>query len=200
MKIMTRSQEFNLLEKNEKIILMYTISIKLLMNICQENNIYDSSKKLILTYPLDTLLDKICIDLWSVIYKYRNIHYQIFIGRIDKEYPGYKKIKYNKPQQIFDGIFGEIYRANNGYISLDDFEPGSSISFDDGYCIVFRNKLITISPESKNKLIRLETINAYGHQIVSNHMSDIIRSARRTALFCFFVMNEYSDHYSLQKK
>lgn len=164
------------------------------MNIIRENNMYDSSKKIILTYPLDTLLDKICVDLWSVIYKYRNIHYQIFIGNRSKKYPGYKKLKYDNPKRIFNEIFREIYRANNGYISLDYFKSGSYISFNDGYSIIFRGIMVTTLSEPINKLIQLEVFNNYDHEIVSNNMGEVTRRCGYDAHLCFFVMNEYPDN------
>jgi len=163
------------------------------MKISQENNIYDSSNKIILTYPPNTLLDRIYIDIWSIIYKYRNIHHQIFIGHCNKKYPGYKPLKYDgKMNIIFSETFREIYKANNGYIALDDCKPNTRISFSDGYSIAFRNKLVTVDPHSTNKLIcRLETFGSYGHEIVSNNMSDAYKSSLQNASLCFFVTNEY---------
>lgn len=70
----------------------------------------------LLKFPMDTLLDMICDDLWSEMIKY--LEYHIAIGDYSESYPGYRLMRkedFNKKK------IGNYYAKNKGIPYLFDY-------------------------------------------------------------------------------
>lgn len=95
------------------------------------NIVYNSNKN-IFEYPTDTLLDKICVDIWGDIMRYLN--YQPFIVS-DGKTPvfGYRKMK-KEEFKIYKNSFLAYYYQNERIIyGLEKYEIKNStlLSIDD---------------------------------------------------------------------
>jgi hypothetical protein len=76
------------------------------------NTIYDQNHKKLLKYPLFTLLDKICVDMWKEIIRY--IILPPFILGFNKElYPRYRQLKFNE-YDTYKNDFFNYHNQNNG--------------------------------------------------------------------------------------
>jgi len=95
------------------------------MSIKITKNIYDHSGKLLFSIPIDTVLDKLPIELWIIMDRYNKDDIFVAIGVHSKEYPGYRLVCRN---ELFNNYFGEkinsTYQKNHGILSLDNVKSG----------------------------------------------------------------------------
>src|SRR5690606_34005597 len=92
--------------------------------------IFRSNGDLILDYPLNTLLDRILLDLWSIIIRYiEKINMHFYIGKYDTTYENYRLISQSECMlNIFKHNFKNCYVGKGGLLSLDDIDD-----LEDGY-------------------------------------------------------------------
>lgn len=93
------------------------------------NKIISNEGEVLLEYPVETLLDKINNDLWSVIMKVYWNCFPIAIGFAKKNYDGFRQIKQNDYGTInFSRSFAKYYHINKGLYNLDaSIKSGSKI-------------------------------------------------------------------------
>jgi len=95
------------------------------MSIKITKNIYDHSGKLLFNIPIDTILDKIPVELWIIMDRYNPDDIFVAIGAHSKEYPGYRLVCKNEFFNLkFRNKLDHLYRKNHGILSMDDLKRG----------------------------------------------------------------------------
>lgn len=118
------------------------------LTIVNKRSIYDKNGKKLLTIPQDTSLDKIIIDLWSVIIKY--LDYHPFIIGINV--PGYRRMTFGE----FDDMktkFVNYNKDNNGIYFYGNLDYDNYIMTIEGKALLLNNYPLTlVFGTSKDKI------------------------------------------------
>jgi hypothetical protein len=99
--------------------------------------IRDAKGNKILKFPINTPLDNIIPDIWSIIIKY--LTHSFCLGHSNTEYPGYRKMsknEFNASKNIFS-----TYYSKNGLQSLSHIVSDEWVTID-GYQIMFNTRVI----------------------------------------------------------
>ena len=141
-------------------------------------NIKNTNNQIIFQYPGNTLLDNIPIDLFPTIINYYHCHHPFAIGKMNKQYNGYKLMNNKECEtNVFSQMFFEYYFNNNGLYALDNSLEGKYVSNSshilcyvtsrDAYelkCEQKENKIeFTFLPGAELDKIYLESLDRYKH-------------------------------------